>query len=698
MYEIANFIMRVQIPLLSFYKRGMTEWPIVIDCKSIRNFFRRFESYFLYNFFKIFMRTFLSKLKSESKNKKFLTFYCNFETIIIDNAHYVTCYSITGNNMCKSSVINIDHSDQLISNSDLLVNEFLSECINICKSSSKKVKTIFFFHSLNKFDSFFLLKNLTSVYNFNIKLITRNNSVYKIIAENETLNFKLEFRDSFLLLPISLEEISNVFCINNKKYVFELSNKIESYTDDQTFKQELVDFCISNSKILQEGFEKFLWYIRDVLVLEPLNCLSLPGLALRYFRLNYYDSENTPIERLSENKDSFIRKSYRGGIVEVFKPHLIDGFHYDVNSLYPYVMKTFPMPVGIGKWVNNIDITTFFGFVKVEVTCPETLEKPFLNFYDSKLGLISPTGTWVETYFSEEIKHALTLGYKFKYINGISYEKGIVFNDFIDKIYKIRLNTEKNSPLNTLMKLLMNSLYGRFGMQTSMIQSKIINPIELQNYISLYDVKDISEIGEKLLISFEPKILINKLDTLLTNNIIDISQYSKLPSFSSSINESSAVQIASAITAYARIFMDNFKQNTYLDVYYSDTDSIYCKNALNSNYVSSINLGSFKLENKLDEALFVAPKIYMLKTAKKETILKCKGLSSSLLTENDLRDIYNESSNVIKKVVTYFRRDFKNLSVLEKEHFLNISAKLLKRKKIFKNKIWTDTAPLKIKK
>ena len=42
----------------------------------------------------------------------------------------------------------------------------------------------------------------------------------------------------------------------------------------------------------------------------------------------------------------FIKDSYYGGAVDVYKPYGKNVYRYDVNSLYPYIMKNYPMPVG----------------------------------------------------------------------------------------------------------------------------------------------------------------------------------------------------------------------------------------------------------------------------------------------------------------------------------------------------------------
>jgi hypothetical protein len=643
-------------------------------------------------------KKYLSKLNTQKKHKNFLRFYCDFETVVYKSQHYVTCYSIVDKDKTYSNVVQIKQFEKLSEFSNLLITEFLNKCFELVKCSNYKNSTcLFFFHNLNKFDSYFILNTISNLENYDIKLITRNNQVYKITIVDIKNHIKLEFRDSLLYLPIPLDTISEVFCLKYKKLVFDQTqNIIENYIKEETFLIELKNYCIHDSLCLQEGFEHFLNYIRMNLNIEPLESLSLPGISLKYFRSKFYDDEKLPIERLSENKDHFIRKSYRGGIVELFKPHLLDGYHYDVNSLYPYVMKSFPMPIGVGEWVDIDDIENFFGFIKVEVTSPTYLHKPFLSYYNEKLGLISPVGKWTEIYFSEEIKYALTLGYKFKYIKGLSYKKGILFDKFVDSLYSIRLNHSKGTPLNLIIKLLLNSIYGRFGMKTDMLKSKLVPNSDVEKYVSIYDVTNISTFNVKSLINFKETPVLEKLNLLLTSGIINIEEYNNLKKNNPSINENSAVQIASAITSYARIFMDKFKRDENLDVYYSDTDSIFSKNPLSYEYISDITMGNFKLENRIKEAIFILPKFYMLKTFDNKEIIKCKGISKELLTEEDIRKAFNNSEGIFKKLVSYFVRDFKHLNIIKQDRNIFISPTLLKRKKIYKDGKWVDTTPLKI--
>ncbi len=62
-----------------------------------------------------------------------------------------------------------------------------------------------------------------------------------------------------------------------------------------------------------------------------------------------------------------LKPGYTGGAVDVYRPHGYNLYYYDVNSLYPYVMKEYPMPVGTPKYFKgNILESSFserpFGF------------------------------------------------------------------------------------------------------------------------------------------------------------------------------------------------------------------------------------------------------------------------------------------------------------------------------------------------
>lgn len=107
-----------------------------------------------------------------------------------------------------------------------------------------------------------------------------------------------------------------------------------------------------------------------------------------------------------------------------------------------------------------------FGFIEAYVVCPESLKKPFLAYRDNNNTLIFPTGQFVGVYYSEELIYARKLGYQITPLKGYLFEKmPHLFDDFVSSLYEKRLEAKKrgDDAMVYVYKILMNSLYGRFG-------------------------------------------------------------------------------------------------------------------------------------------------------------------------------------------------------------------------------------------
>lgn len=138
------------------------------------------------------------------------------------------------------------------------------------------------------------------------------------------------------------------------------------------------------------------------------------------------------------------------------------------------------MPVGIPKKVYKEDLT-FFGFGQYNIVCPKSQGKPFLPIRSSNGSINSSqvfqTGAWTGWYFSEEIKHARTLGYSCEFVKGYHFDKnGTQFTGYIVDLYNIK-STTQDKILKQIAKLQQNSLYGRWGLNTENNQVLITKDI-----------------------------------------------------------------------------------------------------------------------------------------------------------------------------------------------------------------------------
>ena len=383
------------------------------------------------------------------------------------------------------------------------------------------------------------------------------------------------------------------------------------------------------------------------------------------------------IHQLSGNFALDIKKSYTGGAVDAYTPLVNDKFYcYDVNSLYPSVMRNYDMPVGAPSHFIG-DILQFkpdaFGFFDCIVTCPEDLVNPIIQIHhktNQGKRTIAGTGTFKAMLFSEEIKNALKYGYKFEILSGYTFEKANVFKTFVDSLYQLRVKYPKSNPLNLVAKLLMNSLYGRFGMLDSFDDIFIFSKEQYDEFIkdNSDNIKDFMELGDFMLVfSKDPsEDLITLFNSLYESHNINVA-------------------IASAITAYARIEMSYFKNNPDFTLHYSDTDSAYISSKLPDELVSSTTLGKLKLEHTCTKGIFLAPKVYCIVTEEGKFISKVKGLSSKVnLTINDFEELLLENKNMQFSQTKWFKSLDKG-SISIKNDLDTLKATSTKRNLVYEN-------------
>jgi hypothetical protein len=238
--------------------------------------------------------------------------------------------------------------------------------------------------------------------------------------------------------------------------------------------------------------------------------------------LAYYMNGHTPSGDLfckhklfdthTEDELKWLIGSLRGGRTEVFSMKEYRGTigYYDINSAYPFSMKygVFPHPTA-HQWVgshNRIDKminSGFEGVVECDIDASEVNDfvkyVPYLGTIQEKTGrYIFPLGKWKAKYTVFEIRKALKLGYKFKYLDAILYEpsKYQPFAEFVDFCYAIRDEGTRNKDkiLRDIGKSLGNNLYGKFGQRLRF--TELENPDDFK----AADIEDCIRIGEGVLI------------------------------------------------------------------------------------------------------------------------------------------------------------------------------------------------------
>lgn len=386
------------------------------------------------------------------------------------------------------------------------------------------------------------------------------------------------------------------------------------------------------------------------------------------------DEENIP--KLTGNIEFDIRQGYTGGSTDMFIPYGKNIKCYDVNSLYPSVMINKDMPIGKSeKFIGDISKfeSNTFGFFYVKVNCPENIMHPIIQIkYKTKGGIktISPIGSWSMWIFSEEMYNAQKYGYTFEILEGYKFERGVIFKKYVEVLYNLRQQYDKTNPLNLISKILLNSLYRRFGMKEIIIKYEICLQKDFYKITNKENIFDTIELGDHILLGLNIE--------------------------ADEDNSNISVGVAAAITAYARIHMSKFKNNPSIRLFYTDTDSIYTDSELDQFFIDDKVLGKLKLEYICEEAVFLGPKSYCLQT-KKGLITKVKGLKNTdNLTIQDFKDLLKKD---FYKEQTH-KKWFRNLeqgNITIKEQIYRLKQTDNKRENIFyKNKI-IGTKAIKIK-
>ena len=148
--------------------------------------------------------------------------------------------------------------------------------------------------------------------------------------------------------------------------------------------------------------------------------------------------------------------------------------------LYPSVMlNEFPLsssvksvPFPLLKFINMYE-----GVTECEVMTPKNMNIPLLPLrIDGKLKF--PIGNFKGVWNNVELRKALSIGYKIRPIKQIIYTETFKpFDTFVNAFYNKRLEFKKeNNAMELVMKLILNSLYGKFAQKEK--QDLTINNME----------------------------------------------------------------------------------------------------------------------------------------------------------------------------------------------------------------------------
>lgn len=395
----------------------------------------------------------------------------------------------------------------------------------------------------------------------------------------------ITFTDSFALLCSSFEKLAEAFDVPFKKLKIDYKNL--------TYTKNLSDYLKHDVIGLYQILKKF---FNIPIIRKAGFSLTVASQSQKVLRTFLSD----PIYSLPKSVDRFVRKALHGGRTEIFKftyfKNLKNKFLkvIDVKSLYPFICASFLFPDGRAIFTTDFK-NDKLGYYDCIVSCPDNMKIPFLPVKkDNKL--IYPTGKFEGTYFSEEILYAKTLGYEIEIIQGYYFTEK---RDYFSEMMKFGFaKKEAKGTVGEVWKYFINNVWGRLVLKLD--REEIILGATLEKGLKPKDIYFDTPNG-KIQVFGKPK----KLDTP-TN-----------------------AAIGAAVPAYAGIYLHKMMLKIpYENLYACDTDSIFtdCDDEILKPFLGK-ELGCWDLQGIYKEAVFVAPKNYVLTDAEDEVLIKSKGIS-----------------------------------------------------------------------
>jgi len=213
---------------------------------------------------------------------------------------------------------------------------------------------------------------------------------------------------------------------------------------------------------------------------------------------------------------------------------------------------------------------------------------------------------------------------------------------------------------------MLNALYGRFGLKDIEDTLKIVSKSEAEYLDKNTNVSVISELTDnKYIVKYSGQISDNvrklyKTDPFIINNKILSKKELREFGLVKRLTAPSAIHIAAAISSYARIIINDYKNIPGNPCIMSDTDSAILPKPLSKHLVGK-GLGQMKLEHEITEGIFIRKKLYAIKNSNNQVIIKASGVDSSHLNYSLFETLLSGQSVEIER--TNFNVEWNMLNI-----------------------------------
>ena len=548
----------------------------------------------------------------------------------------------------------------------------------------RKENAKLFYHNGGKFDYWFLKNILRKIAKTKqqytlINIVQHNKQIlkmtfkikkrFRVNGKMKQKTYTIEFRDSYRVWPQALAKLAK--SVGRRKLEIQDYDIIQEFKTNEDYikYRNGEDWAYLNGDV--DNLIHFHNATKNVIDIFKEN-ITISRVSLKHIK-RHNEELKFSTYWMKGRKDLWdeIKKSYSGGFTWVspyFQLRILHSIYkYDVNSLYPYIMKIGKFPFGSAS-EDEGDWRYTYRYYRITATDIRALKIPFYSFKSTQekdidiikdmLLVTENEKTHVEQHYPERVDKAeftvnnymldfLQEHYEMKIIKKefvCSFrEKYGMFENFVQEWEDSKIAHDNDEAKRTIDKLVQNSGYGTLAekpIRESYREVEYDWLIEQPLYrktkkCELYDGKRI----------------------LIQDGVYMIKEEQDIPKFKkANFYKLSYIPIADAITSKARIHLlkDIFKHDVWDRVVYTDTDSIHSTISLKDVLeIHPTKYGAWKFEGCVGTAVYRRPKHYLnteilFNGKKTDYLIKGGGLDVGMFNT----EIINGKPNPYYKSVT----------------------------------------------
>lgn len=455
-------------------------------------------------------------------------------------------------------------------------------------------------------------------------------SSHYVIKYKNLLGKAITFKCSYKQLQTSVSDLQGVKKTEIDYHIKELYNSISEVPHDT------IVYIKNDVNVVRK-------YMEDLLTTYTSKQLGITssGTAMKMVKENLtkdlYDSyftnkikagKITKNGTYTDGEWDYFKLGYVGGytnLIDGFKNKLLKNVRtLDVNSLYPFILRNYTLPIGEPIYSCKRKKCNHLRFL--EINMDFNMKERGVGFIPSKTGYTNNI-EWLRegknhvAYVTGEMWELIQKHYNityFKIIKETHFNSAKdLFSEYIDHFQKMKQNAEKGTFEYLFSKLMQNQVYGKFGM----------SPLRKKYFFRPFDPLKDTRIDKVIYGAKKPMVM--DYDWDLSNPA-----YIPMALWITSLAKIITIELANYVN---KLCNHNYEEGSFI---YSDTDSVHisvcdsCWEIIKQNIdIHPKRLGAWDLEKESTYAIFFKRKFY-LEFDNPDEKISTKNLGSAGLDKN----------------------------------------------------------------